>query len=207
MTFNKHAAVSITAGAILLLIYKDIRVSISCLAIGVLLDLDHVLDYYANGELREISGYLFHPRKLVNLLKNGYERKSAQKVYKLLHSIELAIPALILYLFGIWNQIVTGLFAGFILHIAMDFLPIGHIAAISMISKARRGFPTGGELLKQRLSKINIDIDKCQSCDAGGMMFIHKPHPYAGFTKKGLSKLKILCSDCHEKAHDRENNR
>lgn len=204
MDIYKHAAVSFTVSALLLIIFKKVQMSIACLLTGILIDLDHLFDYFVNRELRDKLGYLRHPRKLLKFLLIYYNKtKPAYKVYKPLHSVELLFPIALLYTFGVWSEIATGMLIGFVLHLIMDVLPLGHIGSISMIYKVNRGFPRGADIVKRRLSRIGRDVNECQFCGARGETLLHKHRGwYAGFTRRGLSKMMILCPDCHNRMHD-----
>jgi hypothetical protein len=206
MNIYKHTAVSLAASTLLQFIFRKLQMSIACFLTGVFIDLDHIFDYYMNQELRKTLGYLLHPRQFFVFLREGYEKdKPADKIYKALHSVELLIPISVLYIFGIWNDIATGMLTGFVLHLVMDAIPLGHIGTISIIYKLKNGFPTGGDIVKQRLSRIGVDLSKCQSCGAEGETILHKNYRgYAGFTKKGLKKTMVLCEECHDRMHNEE---
>ena len=206
MNVYKHTAVSLTASALILVIAKNAQMSIACFLTGVLIDVDHVFDYCVNRALPDLLVYLHRPGKLTKFLSHEYLKfKPYSRVYKPLHSIELLIPASLLYTFGIWNNIATGALIGFVAHIIMDSIPLGHIGVISIIYKIKRKFPTGSEILKYRLSKIGKDVSKCQSCGAYGETIAHRTRRgHIGFTKRGLSKVMILCPDCHDRIHSEE---
>lgn len=206
MKVYKHAIVSFAVSALLLITLKKIQMSIACFLTGILMDIDHIFDYYVNHELMDIFGYLRHPRKLVKFLSTDYNKhKPACKVYKFLHNVELLIPVSLLYAFGIWGEVATGMLIGFIIHLIMDALPLGHIGAVSMIYKINTGFPRGADIVKQRLSKIGKDVNKCQICGVRGETVLQKhQHGYAGFTRRGLGKITIICPDCHDRMQDKK---
>lgn len=203
MDIYKHTAVSFTVSAFLLMVFKNMQMSSACFLTGILIDFDHIFDYCVNNELRDKFEYLFHPRKLLKFLSTDYSKsKPSDKVYKLLHSVELLIPVPLLYAFGIWNYVVAGMVIGFTMHLIMDVLPLGHIGAVSMIYKMNRGFPRGADILKRRLSKIGRDVDRCQVCGAHGETVSYKDrYWYIGFTRRGLREMEILCPDCHDRMH------
>jgi len=206
MDIYKHTAVSFAVSTLLLITLKKVQISVSCFLTGILMDLDHVFDYYMNHELRERLGCLCQPRRIPKFLSSGYNKhKSNYRVYKLLHSLELLVPVLLLYIFRVWNEIATGMFIGFAIHLIMDILPLGCIGSVFMVYKVNRGFPEGTDILKQRLSKAGRDLGKCQLCGTSGKTILHKRRSwYAGFTKRGLSKIMILCPECHDRIHDEE---
>jgi hypothetical protein len=206
MNVYRHAAVSFAAGALLFIIFRKLQMSIACFLSGVLIDLDHIFDYYMNHELRSKLGYLIAPRKFFKFLSSDYSKnESCYKVYKPLHSVELLIFVLFLFIFRVWSDVATGALVGFLIHIVMDILPLGHIGFASMIYKINKGFPRGADIVRQRLSKIGKDLDKCQLCGATGETILHKRrYWYAGFTRRGLSKFMVLCPNCHDRMHDEE---
>jgi hypothetical protein len=206
MNVYRHTAVSFAAGALLFIILKKFQTSIACFLSGIFIDLDHIFDYYMNHELRSKLGYLIAPRKLFKFLSNEYSKtESHHKVYKPLHSVEILIFVPFLHVFRVWSDIATGVLVGFLVHMVMDILPLGHIGTISMIYKINKGFPRGADIVRQRLSRTGRELDKCQLCGARGETILHKRrYWYGGFTRRGLSKVMVLCPDCHDRMHNEE---
>jgi hypothetical protein len=201
MNVYKHTAVSFALSALLFITLKKVQMAVACFLTGILIDVDHIFDYYINHELRNKIRYLRHPLRLLGLLwEDRIKPERAYKLIKALHSLELLIPALILYAFGIWNDIATGILIGFVTHLIMDVLSLGHIGPISIIYKVKKRFPRGVDIMKMRLSGIGRDVDKCQVCGIRGDTIAHK-HKfwYAGFTKRRLKRVMILCRDCYNR--------
>lgn len=207
MNVYKHAAASLALSAFLLITFKNLQMSVACLLTGILIDVDHIFDYYVNHELINRFRYLHHPLRLFRLLwTNSIKPDSTYRLVKALHSLELLIPALLLYAFGVWNDIATGILIGFVVHLIMDILTLGHIGPISIIYKMKNGFPRGVDMMKLRLSRIGIDVDKCQVCGIRGETISHKrKFWYAGFTKRRLNRIMILCLDCYDRIKRGEN--
>ncbi len=206
MNVYRHVTVSFAAGALLFIILKKLQMSIACFLSGVFMDLDHIFDYYMNHELRSKLGYLIAPRKLFKFLSNEYSKtESHYKVYKPLHSVEILIFVPFFFIFRVWSDIATGVLVGFLVHMVMDILPLGHIGVTSMIYKINKGFPRGADIVRQRLSRIGRDPDKCQLCGVQDETILHKRrYWYAGFTRRGLSRIMVLCSNCHDRIHNEE---
>lgn len=204
MNVYKHTAASLALSALLLVTFRKLQMSVACFLTGILIDTDHILDYVINHELRNKLSYLLHPLELLKLLwTNHIKPDPGYKLCKVFHSLELLLPALLLYSFGIWNDIATGVLIGFLVHLIMDILPLGHIGPISMIYKVKKGFPRGAEVMKWRLARIGRDVDNCQICGAGGNMIYRKYNFwYAGFTKRRLNRIIILCPDCYDRTND-----
>ena len=200
MDVYKHTAVSFAVSALLLITLKKIQMSLACFLTSILMDFDHIFDYCMNQELIDKLEYLRHPRRLFRFLLTDYNKtKPSDKVYKPLHSVELLIPISLLYAFGIWNEVATGILIGFVIHLIMDIMPLGYIRSVSMIYKINRGFPRGADIVKQRLSRIGRDVDRCRLCGAHGETVLYKrQHWYTGFTRRGLDKITIICPDCHD---------
>ena len=205
MNIYKHTAVSFVVSALLLLTFKKIQMSLACFLAGVLIDLDHIFDYYVNHELRDRFAYLLHPRKFFGALSADYARYNPNYMLcKFLHSAELLIAVPILYVFGLWNQVATGIVIGFVTHMISDALPMGHFGILSLIYKVRNGFPTAGDVLKRRLSEAGRDIGTCQSCGIRGETLPYKRRSsYVGFARRDLSKVMILCPDCYDRTHSK----
>lgn len=204
MNVYTHTTVSFAVSAILMVLFRKAQMSTACFLTGILLDLDHIFDYCMNHALMDRLRLLRHPRELPGFLSNGYvDYKPDYKSYKILHSVELLAVAPLLYIFGVWNAIATGMVIGYMTHLALDALPLGYFAHLSLVYKARNGFPTGDGILKKRLSRIGRDISKCQLCGSYSYIGARRNHSfYTGFTKKGLNKLMLLCSDCYDDIHN-----
>ena len=121
----KPAAHIVTSGALGLTLYAikgDIAPALSCFFAGWLIDLDHVFDYVKNLGLR---------RGLM-LILNAHDTFPGERfeegvrdlihIYLFLHSWELIIGFCALYLFYHIDPIITGVFLGFTLHLALDQL-------------------------------------------------------------------------------------
>ena len=207
MDIYKHTAVSLAVSVLILTILKKVQMSIACFLTGVLIDTDHILDYYVNHKRSEGSAYPRPLRKFLTSLLSVYtEHKPFPKVYKVLHSIELLIPFPLLYILGVWNEVATGALIGLTLHMLMDILAFGHIGAVSLIYKISKGFPSGSDIVKHRLSKMGRDIGKCQLCGVRGetSLRIHRSW-YIGFTRKALSQIMVICAKCNDRTRDEKN--
>lgn len=179
--------------------------SIACFFAGILIDIDHIFDYIMNNELGDKLRYLRHPSGIPKFLSSGYNNyRRTYASYKIFHCVELLIIVPFLYAFGIWNSIATGILIGFLIHLSMDALAIIHPGQISLIYKWKIGFPTGGEIVKRRLAKRGMDINKCQLCGVSGETTIYRERTwYSGSTVGNLDKMMVLCLDCQKKVHDK----
>ena len=199
----KHITVSLATSALILIISRKATISITCLLSGVMVDLDHALDYYLNYRSKTIPGKTRQLRELPGFFLRVYlQREPRPRVYKILHSVEFLLLFPIFYFLGIWGEALTGILIGFMLHLVMDFIGFGHIGAVSLIYKIKMDFPCGSSIVKQRLSRIGRDIDRCQLCGVRCETALRIPHSWhIGFTRRGLGKIEVLCSKCC----DREN--
>ena len=131
MDVRRHVAVSAVVSILMLIILKRIQVSVACFLTGILTDLDHVFDLYVNSRR---NGESHHFRRFWNSSRDAYRNgRPFRNVYKFFHGVELLIPVPFLYIFGVWNDIATGMLIGFALHLAMDFYVLGHPGSISLI--------------------------------------------------------------------------
>ncbi len=121
----KPAAHIVTSGALGLTLYAikgDIAPALSCFFAGWLIDLDHIFDYVNNLGLRR--GFM-----LILNVHNTFPGERFEEgirdlihVYIFLHSWELMIGFWALYLFYPIDPIITGVFLGFTLHVALDYV-------------------------------------------------------------------------------------
>lgn len=112
-----------TSGALGLTVYAlkgDSAPAVSCFLAGWLIDLDHVFDWVNNLGLRRgllalINVYNLFPYE-------GFEesRHRVTRIYIFLHSWELIIGFWGLCIFYPMNPVVTYIFLGFTLHLALD---------------------------------------------------------------------------------------
>ncbi len=124
MKVSSHIAVSAAASAAVYLVSGSIAAAIGCLIGGVLIDLDHVVDYVLN------YGPAIRPARLFHAFK--YE--SMKHIVVFLHSWELVFAALVaLWLTG-WEPFAAGLAGGAGLHLLLDTLFNKHSAPAYFIS-------------------------------------------------------------------------
>ena len=200
MNIYKHTAVSIAVSALILIILKKAQMSLACLLAGILIDVDHIFDYYMNHELGDKLQYLKRPREFLKFLSSRHpKQKPDYKLYKVLHSVELLILVSLLCILGLRGDVILGIIVGVTIHLLMDLLQLGHISAISIIYRAMNGFPRGIDVMKQRLSRFGRDVSRCQVCGVRTETILHKQNYwYTGFTNNRLDKMMILCQDCYD---------
>lgn len=198
MNIYKHAAVSTVISLIMLVYFRKVLMSASCFLSGILIDLDHIFDYYMNSK----PSHLAKPsRRSPESCKTDVP---SRKVYKPLHGVELLSLVLFLYVFT-QSEVVLGIFIGFAAHLLMDFLALGHPVAVSLVFKINQDFPCGVNILRRKLWKLGRDLDRCQRCGRGGEMALHKSgRSYIGPAWGGLSKIEILCSKCRDEVKRHE---
>lgn len=92
-----HAAISLAIGGVLWAATKSPYSAVAALATGVLVDLDHLLEYY-----------------------RWFVKEDHSRVVYFLHSYELVVPALLAgYLSG-WDPLILGVSMAFIGHLLTD---------------------------------------------------------------------------------------
>ena len=92
-----HAVVSLTIGGVLWVVTKSPYSFISSLLTGVLIDMDHLVEYYW-----------------------WFIKEDHTRVWYFLHSYELLVPAIISGYISGWNPIVVGASAAFLGHLLSD---------------------------------------------------------------------------------------
>ncbi|MDP8246719.1 MAG: hypothetical protein P9M00_01140 [Candidatus Tritonobacter lacicola] len=101
---------SVAIGAIVYALTRSFAMALGVLVGGVLIDLDHFVDYFIYRGIHVNLKDMFH-LSYNNLFP---------KFYLLLHSYELVALMWILVIFFIRNKLVTGLAIGFTIHIIQD---------------------------------------------------------------------------------------
>lgn len=104
-----HILVSFLCMVIVYLIFDSIKLALTCLLVGIFIDLDHLIDYFI------YFGLKFN---LADFLKGLYLKSG--KIYLFLHSWELIVP---LWIWGIYFKQETLAWAitiGFITHLLID---------------------------------------------------------------------------------------
>ncbi len=110
MRVEHHAAVSLLFSGLLLGLFKSWPLALASLASGVLMDADHLPDFFLH------HGPRFN---LKAFFRASYEREY-KRIFIILHSWELIVPGgLAAWLSG-WNPWILGLLAGWIHHMIAD---------------------------------------------------------------------------------------
>ena len=106
-------AISVPVSIAVYLRFESLPGAIGCFIVGVLLDLDHCLDYIVYSRFRSVS--------LKKFFQTCYNTKLSP-LSLVLHSYEI-IPLLFVagFLTG-WNNLTIGILTGFSLHIILDQL-------------------------------------------------------------------------------------
>ena len=105
-----HLAVSSALGGALWMGLKSFPAGLACLLSGVLLDLDHLLDYVYN------HGWRLRPMHFLKTFKNDI----LSRIIILLHSWELAPLAVLAVWRTGWTPVGIGLLTGALTHLALD---------------------------------------------------------------------------------------
>ena len=92
-----HAVVSLGIGAIVWGVTKSPYSVLAAFLTGVLIDLDHLVEYYS-----------------------WFVREERSEVWFFLHSYELAVPAFLAGYMSGWDPVVLGVSAGFLGHVLTD---------------------------------------------------------------------------------------
>jgi hypothetical protein len=132
LTPLKHVVSSAAAGTAFYLLSHSITASFTCFLSGILIDLDHFFDFYRQ--------YKIWPINLKDFYICCIERR-LEKVYLLLHSIELIALFWILIIVFRLNLFWLALAAGMTVHIIFDFLGNrGLLFSYSFLYRLKNGF-------------------------------------------------------------------
>lgn len=107
---DQHVTISVGSGVILGMLSRSWVAGTACCLVGILVDLDHYLDYWLN------RGFSLNVKKLMDFCYNGASRK----FYDVLHAYEY-IPFLCWLTFTPgYRNLGLGMTVGYILHILGD---------------------------------------------------------------------------------------
>jgi hypothetical protein len=130
MKIQQHAAYSIAISGILFLAFKSGEMAVSCLVTGVLIDLDHVVDYIFQG------GRLFRIREFFQVYHAGQLLK-----VRIFHGWEwLGLLGAAAWMTE-WNPWVVGAWIGFVQHLILDKINCGEsFLCYSFLWRWKKGF-------------------------------------------------------------------
>ena len=145
-----HITSSTILSGVLYLMTKSWGMAASCFISGILIDLDHVLDYLIIYGWRSFTirrfFYVFYHVQL-------------KRIYLLFHAWEWLLFLLVAAGITDWNPWFTGLFAGIGLHMILDYIHNGgYIWSYSLILRWRNNFDfetTFPGLLKYKHQVVN----------------------------------------------------
>ncbi|UCH79914.1 MAG: hypothetical protein JSW20_09175 [Nitrospiraceae bacterium] len=131
MKLHHHVAVSTTLSMFLFMIFKSSYLSVACFLSGILIDLDHFIDYF-----RE-QGINLDIKKFFRIC----EHAQFNKILLLLHGWEwIIVMCTISWSLG-WAPLMTGIIIGFSHHIMLDSLyNRTHLRTYSIIWRWSKGF-------------------------------------------------------------------
>lgn len=186
---------------------------VGCLAGGVLIDSDHLLDYFLNYRLQNVSKVFLNSMMLKTLLTKGHLSGQGRgrpekrrpglplRSFLVLHSYELWIFIFLLGLNG--NVFLLIVFLSGTIHIVSDFLA-WRLPWYSFFFSYRlsKGFVRDKiQKIKEQLVDIGVDIHVCQDCGIKGLNEVHY-EPVGEYPIKGtIRNFMVLCPKCHDKRH------
>lgn len=186
---------------------------VGCLIGGVLIDSDHLLDYFLNYRLQNVSKFFLNPVTLKTLLTKG--RISSQgrgrpekrhpglpiRSYLIFHSYELWIFIFLLGLNG--NVFLLIVFLSGTIHVVSDFLAwrLPWYSFFFSYRLSKRFDKDKIQKIKERLVDIGVDINACRDCGIKGTNEVHY-EPVGEYHIKGtIRNFMVLCPECHDKRH------
>ena len=130
-----HAAISLTIGGILFAITKSPYSMVAALITGVMIDLDHLVEYYM-----------------------WFVRGDNRRVWYFLHDYELLIPAFVAAYLSGWDPVVLGVSLAFLAHLLTDQIfnpmaPLAYFLTYRAVKRFRRH-----EIVKAEWAEILQDF-------------------------------------------------
>jgi len=145
---SRHIIASLTLGAALWFLTRSLYAGLLCFASGVLVDVDHIVDYIIQHDWKSITF-----KNIYEACEQTVKQKGDlkfKKLYIILHSAEIA---LLLWLVTIYtkNIYLLGITSGYSLHLIMDFVgnPL-RFPSLFMLYRSAKRFDTD-KLLKKKL--------------------------------------------------------
>lgn len=140
MKLEYHSAFSLVCAGILYATTRSLGLSVGFFVGGVLIDLDHLVDYVINCRFRV---------GLLSFYKRCEQRDLSQAVL-LLHGWEYVIVIFIMLVVSDWNAWVAGAWLGFTVHLICDQVtnkpyPLSYFITWRMVHgfKMKKVFPPG----------------------------------------------------------------
>lgn len=183
---------------------------VGCFIGGVLIDSDHIMDYYLNYRIpfnregffsgKMIKSLLFDSPLTVGRRLRPIKRNpdGPARSYLLFHSIELWA---VIFAF-IDNPFLLALVIGGIGHLVSDYMTWKRPwYAFSLIYRISTGFDLDEmQKYKDRLKAAGVDTNLCKDCGVRGKYELHY-EPIGKDHGKGIENFMILCPECHDKRH------
>jgi membrane-bound metal-dependent hydrolase YbcI (DUF457 family) len=116
MKIYGHFAISSVFSLILYFLTGSLKVSLPAFLTGVLIDIDHLFDYWYDRGGIKLSVKDFFDR---------CEKNKLRKYFVFLHSIEVLFLFILLYFLFLRKEIVLGIILGMSCHIVCDYLTNG----------------------------------------------------------------------------------
>lgn len=213
MKVSGHAKASALLGIAMYGISGSVTGGLSCFISGVLVDVDHMIDYMVNYRIslrsffdyRLLRGMLFDSSEVMGRQLREWRRdwNAPLRSIVVFHSIEIVF--IILTAFYLIGQSVIGLSlaVGIIGHLVSDYATWGRgISAFSLIGRAFHSFNLDEEYsFKQRLKKIGVDINRCYDCGHSDRTEVHWEGTGMSYKTAPLNEFEVLCPKCHDKRH------
>lgn len=131
MKLKHHLAISTGVSGIVYYFSESWGLTITSLIAGVLIDLDHLIDYFLNEGLKlDVKDFF-----------KFYREERYRRLTIIFHGWEWLILLFLLSWFSRWNPILTGLFIGFTQHLLLDkFYNISRFSSYSFFWRWSVGF-------------------------------------------------------------------
>lgn len=156
MKMHQHAAISIGVSGVFWLATQSVSGTLACFLAGILIDLDHIIDYLFN------YGLPFKPKRFFRV----FEFEVADNIFVFLHSWEMMLLGLAILWVMDGKPVLLGLFVGGLSHLALDHFfnhhsPWAYFFAYRLRHRFSGKHYYGAREYRQRLkSQRNGEVEK-----------------------------------------------
>lgn len=215
MKVTNHAKLSILLSVPAAYMTDPLTGVVGCLIGGVLMDSDHVIDYYLNYRIPFNREGFLNPKLVKSLILDSTLKVTRMlrpikrnpdgpvRSFVIFHTIEFWL--LIIPFMGNIKPFLFPVIIGWTGHLVSDYLTWKRPwYAFSFIYRYFKGFDLDESMkYMNRLRETGIDLTICRDCGMKGIQELHY-EPIGGDYRKGpIENFVVLCPGCHDLRHER----
>lgn len=215
MKVTNHAKLSILLSVPAVYMTEPLTGIVGCLIGGVLIDADHVIDYYLNYRIPFNREGFLNPKLVKSLILDSTLKVTRMlrpikrnpdgpvRSFVIFHTIEFWL--LIIPFMGNIKPFLFPVIIGWTGHLVSDYLTWKRPwYSFSFIYRYFKGFDLDESMkYMNRLRETGVDLIICRDCGMKGIQELHY-EPIGGDYRKGpIENFVVLCPDCHDLRHER----